>query len=180
MTISLKDVHVLLNDGSGGELQGLRTTPLTLNITKATAVTPPSQNIPKEEKSINLPDTISPESFIPMISHHPSIANDAYFVAFSAVDKDSGVAKYEVQETPKIIGLVTDKFSTQWSEAVSPYVLHFQSWGSKVEVRATDGAGNSIISSADKPFGTIPISLFVLFLIFISVFFTRKLYSKRR
>ncbi|MCX6701744.1 MAG: hypothetical protein NTX96_00925 [Candidatus Zambryskibacteria bacterium] len=179
ITMDLKDVHVLLNDGSGGELQGLKMIPLTLNITKTTTTpTPtPTESTPKEE-SVTLPDKIPPESFVPMVSHNPSIADDSYFVAFSAVDKDSGVARYEVREIPKIISLLTDRFSTQWKEAVSPYVLSFQSWGSRVEVKAIDGAGNSTISKADKPFGTVPTVVFILFLVLASIILTR-IFTKR-
>jgi hypothetical protein len=183
VTISLKDVHVLLNDGSGGELSGLKIIPLTLNITKAKTVTPSkasatATSTPQEEKFVAPKDTIPPENFVPMIGRSESIANNAYFVAFSAVDKDSGVAKYEVREVPRIIGLFTDMFSTPWREASSPYVLSFQTWGSRVEVRATDGAGNSTVSSTNKPFGTILIIIFVIILILVSIIITR-IFTKR-
>ncbi|KKQ78118.1 MAG: hypothetical protein A3A96_00515 [Candidatus Zambryskibacteria bacterium RIFCSPLOWO2_01_FULL_39_39] len=177
LTINLKDVHILLNDGSGGELLGLKMIPLTLNITAAKTVTEvPAKDTPVEiaEGSIISPDKVPPENFAPMVSHHDSIANDSYFVAFSAVDKDSGVSKYEVREVPKIIGLLTDRFSTPWVEAKSPYVLSFQSWGSLVEVRAIDGANNSTISSANKPFGTTITIIFVIILILFSVMLTCK------
>ena len=177
VTISFKDVHVLLNDGSGGELPGLKTVPLTLNIAKAAAA-PAFAPTAVEEKYIAPPDITSPESFVPMIGRNESIANNAYFVAFSAVDKDSGVASYEVREIPTIIGLFTDRFSTPWQKAASPYVLHFQTWGSQVLVKAIDGAGNSAISSTNKPFGTTLIIIFVIILILASVILTR-IYTKR-
>jgi hypothetical protein len=167
LTLGLKDIHVLLNDGSGGELQGLKLIPLTLNITKAKAGAP-KETPPPTEKLVSNRDAVSPEAFVPMVSHHESIANDSYFVSFFAVDKNSGVEKYEVREVYKFLGLKTD-----WVETVSPHVLSVQAWGTKVLVRATDGAGNSVVASADKPFSSTLLFVFVLILLVLTVILTR-------
>lgn len=188
LNISLKDVHVLLNDGSGGELQGLKTPPLVLNITKANESIPvikdTTPNVVEKVVNIAPKDSIAPENFIPMVSHHESIANDSQFVSFSAVDKDSGVAHYKVREVPKIIGFITDRFSTSWVDAVSPHVLYYQSWGTRVEVMAVDGAGNSTVGSADKSFGTLPLVMLIVCLMILSVIltriFTKKVFHIRR
>lgn len=180
LTINLHDVKVLLNDGSGGELQGLRLVPLTLQITKAPVVKPTSGVVPPVviEKSKAPKDTISPENFIPMVSRHESVVENSYFVSFFAVDKDSGVSKYEVREMPKIISMFTDSFNTEWKETQSPYVLYFQSWGSNIEVRATDGAGNSTVLRADKPFGTMGYFMLALILVIVT-FASTRFFTKR-
>lgn len=198
LTVDLTGVKVLLNDGSGGELQGLKIIPLTLEVTKAVKVTPPPEpapgkeptpvkekeyttpvkDVPEAEELIPVPDTTPPEDFIPMVTHHESVADDAYFVAFFAVDKDSGVSRYEVKEQPRFLSLFTERFGTQWKEAKSPHVLAFQTWGSVVYVKAIDGAGNIKVSKAIKPFGTLIIGIFVLFLILATIIITR-IFTKR-
>lgn len=178
LTITFKDVKVLLNDGSGGELQGFRINPLTLNITKTKAVAPtPTSTTPTPvpEKIISPKDTVPPENFMPMVSHHESIADDVYFVSFFAVDKDSGVVSYQYREIPKFISSITNSFNTEWKDAISPQVLNFQAWGSKVQVKAIDGAQNSTVSSTDKPFSTSTIILLFIVLLFIAIILTRLL-----
>lgn len=167
LTMGLKDVKVLLNDGTGGELKGLKLIPLSLNITKPK---PSTTQVPTPvPEKLNTPsDIISPEPFVPMVSHHPSIAEDGYFVSFFAVDKDSGVVKYEVREIYKVFGSSTD-----WVETVSPHVLKVQGWGTKVEVRATDGAGNSIISTTEKPFSATIVFVLMALLLLITIVVTR-------
>ena len=173
LTINFSDIHVLLNDGSGGEIQNLKKNPLILSITPA-KTTPSSSTptSPKEEKPV-IPkevekDLTPPENFVPMVSRHESVADNAYFVSFFAVDKDSGVNKYEVREVQKLTGI-----STEWTETTSPYILKTQSWGTKIEVRATDGSGNFVISSADKPFSSGITLLSVAALLLVTILITR-------
>ena len=174
ITITLKDVKVLLNDGSGSELQGLKIIPLNLSITKTTIPTPPPITPTSIEENSTAPkDKVSPENFVPMVSRHESIADNAYFVSFFAVDKDSGVVKYEVREVPKLIGV-----STEWVPAKSPHILSIQSWGTLVEVRATDGAGNSTVSTTYKPFNTTIAVIFVIIIVLVTVVLTRVITKK--
>jgi hypothetical protein len=204
LTIGLNDVKILLNDESGEEMTGLKVIPFTAEITKATKATPlpvsidpvsgkpvestsensvnptnsVTQDIPFGEDFVSVPDTIPPEDFVPMVSRHESVADGSYFVAFFAVDKDSGVLRYEVREQPRILSLFTDKFGTQWKETRSPHILAFQSWGSIVEVRATDAAGNSTVSKTVKPFGLIIVIIFISFL-FLSAVILIRIFRKR-
>ena len=173
ITIALKDIHVLLNDGSGAELSFVKLIPLTLTITDIKAAPPSLPKAIKEQSPILSKDTTAPENFAPMVSRHPSIGDNAYFVSFNAIDKDTGVAKYEVREEPKIISLFTDSFGTEWKEAKSPYILLYQNWASQVSVKAIDGAGNAAIAFAEKPFSPTVILLFIIILVFLSVIFTR-------
>jgi len=189
LSIGLEDVKVLLNDGSGGELAGLRLIPLSLSITEAPKKpepTPPKENVtepapvvvPKEEPVIP-EDKVAPESFVPMVSRHESIADNAYFASFFAVDKDSGVARYEIRERPSGISLFTDYFSTKWEESNSPYVLKYQKWGTSIEIKAYDTAGNFVVSKTNKPFaGSLVTILFVVAILLTAI--TTRILSTRK
>lgn len=170
LTINFSDIHVLLNDGSGGEMQNLKKNALSLNITPAK--TSPAPASPKEERPVvekePEKDTTPPENFVPMVSKHESIADNAYFVSFFAVDKDSGVNKYEVREIQKVTGT-----ATEWVESTSPYILKHQSWGTKIEVRATDGSGNSVVALTEKPFSSGIALVGVVVLLILTMFITR-------
>ncbi len=168
ISISLQDVSVLLNDGSGSELK-VSTPTLTLSVEKAPVVpkTEPTKPVvtpttPVEVEPVLPADTVAPEVFVPMISRHESIEDNKYFVSFFAVDKDSGVAKYEVKEVMSGLGIFGSSFQTEWQQVTSPYVLKYQKWGSRVEVKAYDNNGNSVVSTTTKPFdGVIMLMLFV-------------------
>lgn len=166
-TFSLNDVHVLANDGSGAEISGVKRPSLTIKITPASASPVSKPTSTPTPKPILQSDQISPETFVPLIGHSPSISQDAYFVSFFAVDKDSGVSKYEVQETPAGLSIFGDIFATEWKPAISPYVLKYQKWGSRVRVKAIDQSGNTVISEVYKPFST---GLFILILILSLIF----------
>ncbi len=166
-TFTLQDIKVLLNDGQGTEMKGVVVKPLVLSV-RTPAPMPLSPPAPQafppaeqqQEASLPPPDIVPPESFIPMVSRHPSVADDKYFASFSAVDKDTGIAYYEIKEKPSLLGRFTDKFDTPWVRGESPYILRGQWWGYEVFVRAYDQAGNSTVASAQKPFHPAVISLF--------------------
>lgn len=199
---SLKDVHVLLNNGTGEELAGVKTAPITLMIVpdsapkkpvikidvnttnsdssgnvngtvSATTTTTTTTTVATEEiKPVIPPDVIAPETFVPMVGHHPSINDDYYFVSFFAVDKDSGIAKYEIREIPIPLSFFGDTFATSWIEARSPQVLSYQKWGAAVQIKAYDQAGNFAISSVYKPFSDgmfgVLLSMTLLFIVFVT------------
>lgn len=171
--ISMEDISVLLNDGSGSELK-VSTPTLSLKVETAPVVpkkettAPSTENItptvttPTEVEPVLPTDNIAPETFVPMVTRHESIEDNKYFVSFFAVDKDSGVSRYEVREVMSGLGIFGNKFQTGWSEATSPYVLKYQKWGSTVEIKAYDNKGNSVISKTNKPFdGSVLLVLFV-------------------
>ncbi|MES3005314.1 MAG: hypothetical protein V4690_04420 [Patescibacteria group bacterium] len=174
MSISLQDVSVLLNDGSGSELK-VSTPTLVLTVGKAPVVPkteptkpvvvptkPTSTETPIEVEPMLPADTVAPESFVPMVTRHESVEENKYFVSFFAVDKDSGISKYEVKEVMSGLGILGSKFQTEWQEATSPYILKYQKWGSRVEIKAYDNAGNVVVSKTSKPFdGTVVLALFV-------------------
>ncbi len=153
----LKDVKILLNDGLGTEVQNVTLKNLTLTI-KGAAPLPkvPEKEISAPPEEVLPPDTVPPEHFTPLISNHPAIEDNKYFVAFFAVDKDSGIARYEVKEESRFIPL----FSAEYTEAKSPYILQYQKWPSRVYVRAYDQAGNYVDAYSFKPLaGTLALLL---------------------
>lgn len=149
-TVKLKDMKALLNDGLGTEVKDLTLNPITLRIVEA-PIQPPRLEEKKEEVYEPPPDTVPPEPFIPIVSRHPSISNNAYFVSFFAVDKDIGISHYEISERPLVLRRLTAKFDEPWVRGESPNVLRIQWWPTKVMVRAYDQAGNSIEAEAIKP-----------------------------
>ncbi|MFA4890589.1 MAG: cohesin domain-containing protein [Candidatus Paceibacterota bacterium] len=179
--VGLQDIKVLLNDGIGTELKNISLNTLSLNISEAPAKpvqeTPaePEKNPPAggEEIYAPTPDITPPENFIPVISRHPSIENNKFFASFFAVDKDTGISYYEVEEKPFLLSLVTDKFNKPFIKADSPNILRGQYWSYRVIVRAYDQAGNYTTGFADKPFSPIILLIFVLILIAISIIVTR-------
>lgn len=156
--ISLKNVEVLLNDGKGTKLAGLTLSPLTLTIREALPPPPPEKvkekKMPAEPEEVYAPppDIWPPEPFIPIVSRHPSVADNKYFVSFSAVDKDTGISHYVIREEPLILTLITAKFDLGPEKVEqTPYVLKNQFWPTKISIRAYDQAGNSIEESVSTP-----------------------------
>jgi hypothetical protein len=155
VSLTSADVGVLLNDGQGTPLAGLTTPNLKLTILEAL----PPPVAPKKDPETPLPppapvpevytppvDTVTPEGFMPLVSKHPNIADNKYFVSFSAVDKDSGISYYEVKEIPDSLPF----WETDWEKSDGLYVLKNQYWMTKVVVRAYDQQGNYTDGEAYK------------------------------
>ncbi|OGF49791.1 hypothetical protein A3I36_00295 [Candidatus Giovannonibacteria bacterium RIFCSPLOWO2_02_FULL_45_28] len=182
--IGAKDIKILLNDGQGTELAGATSGILKLSISKASpqpAPAKPGEPAPKEkpkEEYIPPPDTTPPESFIPMISRHPSVADNKYFASFFAVDKDSGISYYEIQEKPLLLTQITANFDTKPARSESPYILKGQLWTYKIVVRAYDQAGNFMEGYAVKPLSPIAEIILVLILLAAAILITRWWYNK--
>lgn len=151
--ISILNPKILLNDGLGTEVQNVKTPQLSITITPA----PPKPDIPTGQKSEPPPaaevakDETPPEPFVPLVSRHPTVGDNKYFVSFFAVDKDSGVSYYELRERPRIITRITEKFDTDWVRVQNPHILSLQYWPAEVTLRAYDQAGNFTEASAEKP-----------------------------
>ena len=180
--IKLSDFSILLNDGLGTEIKNPGLGSLKLNIQKAAPLPKATEGAapPKKEIYIPTPDMTPPESFIPMISRHPSIAENRYFVSFSAVDKDSGIAYYEISERPWLISLFTKKFNKGPERSESPYILKIQNWLTEVKVSAYDQADNFAENSATKPPSTLLVVLGVIILLLGSIGVTFWLSTDRR
>jgi hypothetical protein len=184
--VSLEGIKVLLNDGLGTELKNISLHNLSLAIKEAPKPSSkPAPAGPKEEEKpveVYLPpaDTVPPESFIPLVSRNPGVADNKYFVSFFAVDKDSGISRYEITEKPLILSYLTSKFDKPWTAGESPYVLKGQWWAYKIIVRAYDQAGNYTDGTALKPFHTIIYWIFTGFLVITAIAITRFISRPRR
>lgn len=144
-----EDMTVLLNDGQGTPLS-VATPALKLTILDALPapkVEAPKVEAPKVEVYVPPVDNTPPEGFIPLVSRHPSIADNDYFVSFSAVDKGSGIGYYEIKEIPRYLPFK----ETDWVRTDGLYVLKYQLWTTKIIVRAYDQGGNYIDGEAFKP-----------------------------
>lgn len=108
-------------------------------------------------------DVTPPESFIPILTHDPLFFDNKMVVVFSAVDKDSGIARYEVAETPA----GADNFL--WHEEESPYLLKDQNLASDIYVRAVDNAGNVRIVKAVSQTQASGVYTNTTIIIFISI-----------
>lgn len=165
-SIGLDNVSVLLNDGLGTVLSNLTLGKLNITINKAP---PPKKEEPKVEPSkepevyVPPPDTTPPESFVPVVSRHPSIAENSYFVSFSAVDKDSGISRYEAKEKPLILSYFTSRFDIPWTITESPYTATHQYLTREILIRAYDQVGNFKEESVLKPIHPTLIWIFIGF-----------------
>ena len=121
--------QVLLNDGLG--------TPAKLKTQKSIfTLFPEPSEFPKNEWIEELKkDNILPEPFEIILTKDPLIFEGKYFIAFQAIDNQSGIDHYQVKEGKK-----------PWKKAKSPYLLEDQTLSSKILVKAVDKAGNERIS----------------------------------
>src|SRR3989338_1097518 len=129
----LPDSKTLLNDGFGNRA-ALSSGTFVFQITSAPAgIKPKIFTLPK--------DIVPPDAFSPIISQTPLAFDGKYFVSFSTEDRESGLARYELQE------IVNGK-EGDWKVVVSPYVLENQKGDILVQIKAIDRAGNETIGEA--------------------------------
>ncbi|MCC7500196.1 hypothetical protein IT396_00050 [Candidatus Nomurabacteria bacterium] len=121
--ISNNTTRAYKNDGRG--------TPVSI-ISKSHKITVAEAG---EAKMSTPKDTVSPEFVSVEVGQDPSLFGGRMFLSFFAEDDQSGVATYEVREG----------FFNMYKKADRYYVLHDESQGQDVWVRATDAAGNSTV-----------------------------------
>lgn len=185
--IGFEEVKVLLNDGKGTEV-AVSHEPLVLTIKKAPPPPPkpaepekklepeaPPPPVP-EEVYAPPPDTIPPEPFFPLVSRHPSVADNKYFISFFTVDKDSGISRYEVREEPRLWPFG----GAEWIPTESPYVLRGQFWTHNILIRAYDQAGNVREGSVVKPLNPLVSAALGGLLVILTVLATRFLHLSRK
>ena len=161
-----EDSQVLSNDGLG--------TPARLDTEGATFIILSEKlEIPKDAWKDELKkDNISPELFEIEISKNPTIFEGKYFIAFSTIDKQTGIDYYEIREGDR-----------EWKRAQSPYLLENQSLRNKILVKAVDKAGNERIAEITPPYKIAGQDIVILFVIFIGIlviwWLIRKLKAKK-
>ncbi|MEZ4180034.1 MAG: hypothetical protein R3B41_00740 [Candidatus Doudnabacteria bacterium] len=168
--ITLQNVKALRNDGLGTSVAvksvGFRLGGQNLSL---------DSQIKDQIYDQNRPDNEPPEAFTPQIAQSDQVYNGQWFVSFAAVDKQSGIEYYEVQETKN--GRIK---SDLWVKAESPYLLQDQNLQSYVYVTAVDRAGNERIVKI-SPRNPIPLwqswwplAVFVGLLVVLFVFWRHK------
>lgn len=152
--INFSEVTVLLNDGLGTEL---RVSPNALTIevvpvsAKPSVEEKPNPVFETPEPIVEKPqDVTPPEQFVPIVSRHPDMFENKYFLSFHGVDKGSGISHYEVEELPFLFSFFSSKKITRID--APPHVLSWQTWRTKVIVRAYDNDSNFSEASVVKPF----------------------------
>jgi len=141
--IGLPDFSLLLNDGSGTEVEKVTLPSYDVRVTESTGGS--------QESFVAQKDNLPPEDFEVVVSTDRTVSDGKYFVSFFAVDKDSGIDHYEIMEAPFLMPFLR----SGWVLSDSPYVLRNQLWITKVTVRAYDGAGNYKDSCVTSPIGGV-------------------------
>lgn len=160
---ALPSSKVFLNDGFGTEA-GLKTEKKFFKI-----------ELLEEEKLIV--DRYPPEDFKIYLHKDKEIFDGKYHIIFHTIDKQSGIAYYEVAEEqsfskPNIKKLVFERSS-------SPYILKDQTLRSYIFVKAVDKFGNEKISFLPpKSYFNWYEFLYVLVIILLSTIFI-KIFSKK-
>jgi hypothetical protein len=153
--ITTSHVSVTRNDGSG-TLQPLDDTVATAQVSTATA---PSL--------YTTPDTIPPTLTASVISDQ-NLFNGNQTLLFIATDKESGIARVQVQEGSE----------GGWNNVDSPYMLHDQLRKGILSIRAYDVAGN-VTNFSISPLTTNHSSVIAIsILIFIAFIILYVIYKK--
>lgn len=132
-SVTLKDIQVLRNDGSGGS-EVVTLTPLRVSIgTKSTG----GYGEPE--------DMTPPEPFTAYLGGNPEQFGGQSYLVFMAVDKNSGIDHYAVAES-RLPSFLRALFPLAWKTTVSPYLMADQNLTNSVFVKAVDRAGNERLS----------------------------------
>ena len=144
-------------DPKGGKGRG---TPAKLNTGGAIfRVLAEKREVPEDEwQKLLEKDKIPPDPFEIKIGKEATVFEGKYFIAFSTIDKQTGIDYYEVKEGKRV-----------WEKAESPHLLEDQSLRSKISVKAVDKAGNERISEYFPPKKPFPYWIIVLILVGIGV-----------
>lgn len=142
-SISITDIEALLNDGFG--------TPANTSSNKFSveiqAQDDKAENqVDGQTPVITLEDLTPPELFVAQVVQDGLAFDGKWFVIFSTIDRESGLAYYEVQETKQ-----KEPDKDKWERAESPYVLKDQSRKSYVFIRAVNGSGKEQVVVIKPP-----------------------------
>lgn len=147
------DTQALLNDGFGTQAK------LTLRSAEFD-VSKEKGGTRQEWDQLKTADNVPPESFTLEMLQNPDIYDGKYYLVWNTLDKQTGIDRFEVQETPleqsdrrqgglwsAITDLIgTNKPEAPWVAATQPYVVKDQALASLYRVKAIDKAGNSQIA----------------------------------
>lgn len=154
--INFQNSEALLNDGKGTPAS-LDVNPIEIIISSST------QTEASPLLSVISNDHNPPDPFKIILSHDQNIFGGKWFIIFQTQDKESGVAYYDVFESPQAVQNIND---VEWRQAISPYLLQDQTLSSYIYVKAVDYNGNSRLSVLEPINPTKPI-IFPINLIYI-------------
>ncbi|MDO8430091.1 MAG: hypothetical protein Q7S73_01875 [bacterium] len=124
-------------------------------------ITGQKENVPLQES-----DNYLPESFEPAVVQDTNIFEGKYFLVFATQDKQSGIDRYEVQETVK-----NKTENGKWILAESPYLLKDQTRESYIFIKAVDRQGNERIEKvyplSYKPWYKQPATYYIVVVLLI-------------
>lgn len=165
--INLQNISAYFNDGRGTAVTSIKLMPLSLQIS--------SNNVSTNKVYSPVTDITKPESLTLAISRDPAIENNKYFVSFFAVDKGSGIARYEVKESPWILSLLG--YKKVWTNPANPQILQYQNWISTVTVTAYDTNGNLVRSQVINYFDYMYYYILIIILVVIAILNYKKWYT---
>jgi len=176
-SITANDVKILLNDGMGTEISSTAK-PATITIGKALEKAAPKATTPVTEGVVEnrAGDTRPPDDFVPIVSRHPSVAHNKYFISFSTVDTDSGISHYEIAEEKRWVPATGPLV---WTPAATPHILKNQLWGTLIYVKAYDKEGNMREAYAVKSFDNSLVFLMALLGAIIAMFIFRRVVFRK-
>jgi hypothetical protein len=128
--VDIRESQILKHDGKGTPLP-VRTGPIEITVARDAPIIP--SGIPDDHDP--------PDMFVPVVTRDQAVFDGKWFVVFATQDKGSGIARYEMTETPRAI--TGDAGDLLWRTIQSPALLQDQTLGSYITIRAIDGAGNS-------------------------------------
>lgn len=153
--LDVASATVLRNDGAGGsEPVSVKTLRLALS------------DAPVESYAESV-DRDAPEPFSPTTGSDAVQFGGRTYIAFSAVDKASGIDGYFVAES-RIPRFFQPLFPLRFSRETSPYVLSDQTRASTIYVKAVDRAGN-VRFAVVPPLRTAPEYVAVLAAILMTI-----------
>lgn len=161
--LSSENIKVYLSDGSGTSIDIART---ESNIVSKIG----SGQTQNELLTLIENDKRSPEKFEIELGQDDNSFDGLYFISFNAVDKDSGIDRYEITE---------GEFSSVRSG--NTYVLRDQTLQSEITVRAYDKAGNerSIVFNPQKS-NTLTYILLIIVLVAIAFIIKYRFFKTRK
>ena len=154
-TFTPTNLTLYLNDGKGTP------TPLMSRAFTFTAQPAAPGTTPRNEwQSVVSEDTVPPQPFTILAGQDPSVFNGQKYIFFQALDADSGIDHYEVQENdaPPV-------------RSGSTYVLQHQTGPVHIIVYAYDKAGN-VRTATYSTSASNPVDLRVLALVVIALLLT--------
>jgi hypothetical protein len=138
----LETSQVYLNDGLGTLAQ------TTFGNAEFINATSTETGAPGSWAGILKNDTTPPDQFEIKINQDKLFRGGKYFITFQTGDKQTGIDRFEISETPLGKPSAKDK----WKTGASPYVLEDQTLRSKIKVKAYDLAGNETVSEYSPQF----------------------------